>query len=886
MKRYFLLLLIIISFSSKAQLIKDTATISSMNRMFLKTKELAKNRNDVLFAVFNKQITADEKQALTFLYAYMPLSDLADYSGQFFLDNVKLALKAKNEMSWGKNIPEDVFLHFVLPVRVNNENLDSFRIVMYDELKKRVSGLSMKEAALEVNHWCHEKVTYKASDDRTSSPLNTIKYSLGRCGEESTFTVSAMRMVGIPARQVYTPRWAHTDDNHAWVEVWVDNKWYFLGACEPESDLNMGWFANPAARAMLVHTRAYGAYFGIEPVIDREDRFAELNLISNYAPTKYFVVKVTDSLGKSVSNAKVEYQLYNYAEYYPIAKNYTNTFGITGLTSGLGDLIIWANKGDAYGYKKITVESVDTVTIQLLKSHPVEASETFDINPPVERSVAVASKAGVAENSKRLKAEDSLRTIYMRTFKDSAWVINFAAKNKINKDSALSFILKSFGNWKEITSFIENTPVEKRGWAMKLLSVISDKDLRDTRASILRDHLNNAFRYDKGLATMNPELFTKYVLSCRIDNEMMIGWRSFLQDKFDTAFARKAKKNITVITKWITDNISIDNSSNLHSRAPLTPVGVYNLKVADNTSRDIFFIALCRSLNIPAGLNPETREPEYWAGTEWMEMNPSDERNVNVMKGYFHLTNPSANFEPKYTLNFTIAKYKDGVYRTLEYEESKMLKDFPEKIEVDPGKYILVTGNRMSDGSVLSYMHFFNVEEGKTTNVKVIVREKAMDEKPLGTLDTSGVVLKDLNNNKSYRLSELVKTKGTVIIFIDPEKEPSKHVLVDIAAVKESFEKWGGSMIFIIPAKSKSSSLNASNFTGLPKQSLFVADSKTDDFIININNQKGCSNVDKFPVILYADKTCKLYYYSEGYRIGAGEQLLKVIGKMKVEIGK
>ena len=39
--------------------------------------------------------------------------------------------------------------------------------------------------------------------------------------------------VGIPARQVYTPRWAHTDDNHAWVEAWVDGEWHYLGASEP-----------------------------------------------------------------------------------------------------------------------------------------------------------------------------------------------------------------------------------------------------------------------------------------------------------------------------------------------------------------------------------------------------------------------------------------------------------------------------------------------------------------------------------------------------------------------------------------------------------------------------------------------------------------------------
>jgi len=37
-----------------------------------------------------------------------------------------------------------------------------------------------------------------------------------RCGEESTFTVSAMRTAGIPARTSIYAAMAHSDDNHAW----------------------------------------------------------------------------------------------------------------------------------------------------------------------------------------------------------------------------------------------------------------------------------------------------------------------------------------------------------------------------------------------------------------------------------------------------------------------------------------------------------------------------------------------------------------------------------------------------------------------------------------------------------------------------------------------
>ncbi len=138
----------------------------------------------------DKNLSHQQAEALKFLYAFMPLSDLADYNGDFFLANTDIALRTRNEAPWGKDIPEDIFLHYVLPCRVNNENLDSFRIVYYDEITDRISGMNMEQAALEINHWCHEKVTYQPADIRTSGPMSTILSARGRCGEESTFTVA------------------------------------------------------------------------------------------------------------------------------------------------------------------------------------------------------------------------------------------------------------------------------------------------------------------------------------------------------------------------------------------------------------------------------------------------------------------------------------------------------------------------------------------------------------------------------------------------------------------------------------------------------------------------------------------------------------------------
>ena len=137
--------------------INDATYLKLTLVQFEKQKKLATARSIDLFDVFKQNLSLEEKEALIFLYAYMPLNDMAEHNGEYFLAQVKASLSARDYFSWGKTIPEDVFRHFVLPYRINNENMDTARLVFYKELKERLKGLTMKQAALEVNHWCHER---------------------------------------------------------------------------------------------------------------------------------------------------------------------------------------------------------------------------------------------------------------------------------------------------------------------------------------------------------------------------------------------------------------------------------------------------------------------------------------------------------------------------------------------------------------------------------------------------------------------------------------------------------------------------------------------------------------------------------------------------------
>ena len=92
---FLLSLFILTSCSKPAHFITDETYRAEVENDFqAKQKELP---NGDLFAVFNSEMTPEEKEALTFLYAYMPIGDITDYSGEFYLKNIRSSFQAREE---------------------------------------------------------------------------------------------------------------------------------------------------------------------------------------------------------------------------------------------------------------------------------------------------------------------------------------------------------------------------------------------------------------------------------------------------------------------------------------------------------------------------------------------------------------------------------------------------------------------------------------------------------------------------------------------------------------------------------------------------------------------------------------------------------------------
>lgn len=867
MKAYLKILTVLIIALSQSctnnKLITDEEYRDVIEKSFTDRKILASAREKELFSVFNNSLSAQQTDGLKFLYAFMPLNDLADYTGDFFLANVDIALLARSEAAWGKQIPEDIFLHYVLPPRINNENLDSFRIAYYNELKERVKGLNLKEAALEINHWCHEKVIYQAADIRTSAPMSTILSARGRCGEESTFTAAALRTAGIPARQVYTPRWAHNDDNHAWVEIWENGQWYYLGACEPEPVLDRGWFTEQARRAMLVHTKSFGAPFGNENSINQYKNYTDVNNLSKYAETKELVVRVLNSDGSPSGKATVDYRLYNYAEFYTLASVPTDQNGYSRFQTGYGDLLVWASAGNDFNYSKISVSETDTLTLKLNRKASDSYSVELDLNVPAPLTpFAGPSQQLIDQNSVRLKQEDSIRQIYLDTWIKPEDIKTLAVSLKLDETKTRSILSRSMGNYGEIRKFLSNTPDSLLNMAVVLLEMLPDKDLRDTKSVVLKDHLYN-------ISVTNENLFAEYVLNPRIANEILVSWRGYFRSNLPEPLVKNAKSDPSLIVRYLNENIKIANDENYY-KTPLTPIGVNSLKVADEESRAICFVAICRSLGIPSRLEPGRNIPQYYSENTWNDVFFTDQIKPAGNMGYVKLISNDSAPVPEYFIHFTLARFENGRYQTLDYEFNKRIADFRQELALPMGSYMLVTGNRMADSRILSELTFFTLAENEHKTINVEIRKDLTEKKILGSVDLQSIV--DLFDNKNDILKRS-EERGTVIIWIEPDKEPTKHILNELPKFKYELDKWGGNFLFLTKSDMDNSSSNSDGFIGLPSKSYFSSDKKMTvlNTALNIIPKPDGS----LPYVIMVDKNGNIIFSSAGYRIGIGDQILK-----------
>lgn len=803
-------------------------------------------------ALFPQTINPDSIAKYTdLLYSSMNIADKANFPRSFWERNVASALEAKRDMPWGAKIPAREWLHFVLPVRVNNETPDSSRMVFYREIAPRVRNLSMEQAALEVNHWAHEKATYRPSDERTSSPLATVRTTFGRCGEESTLVVAAMRSVGIPARQIYTPRWAHTDDNHAWVEVWIDGRWRFLGACEPEPVLDLGWFNEPASQGVLMATNVIGNYDGPEQKLYRDSCYTRINITDNYARTRRASVVVVDSAGNAVADAPVSFRVYNYAELYPLFSTPTDADGKAELQCGYGDVVAWATSpdGEYYGFAEIEASATEPVWLTLGRDALARPVELL-LNPPKPSPLKPdVTPAQTASNDMRKAYEDSIRNATMSRFLSADKTSELVASWGDDAPMMAKILTESYGNYATMSRFAGAVPPARRHEARVWLENLREKDWRDIAWPVMEDFFLNRS------VSVNP----------RIANEELTTWLTDFDKHIPAGLRDSLSVSPAAVERWIERNIRIDNEHNPNQFC-MAPASVWNTRTADSHSRDIFYVALSRWLGFDAKIDPVTSgvfarknaDEEYYRAFASVD---EPTKNVRVRLTY---ANDTILVNPKYYRHFTISRIENGIPKLLNYPENADWRStFADGVDLQPGKYLLTSGRRLADGSVKACLAEFSVKaDDDVVDVPLIVPNEPNQVSVIG----------------SFNADPLLPLTGRgmfVAAFVKRNHEPSSHFINELCDNNRQVEQMGRPVVLIVSTEDDAKAL--SELKSLPGNVVITTNAGF-NWLKDLSEEfEQQLDAEKLPIVLVADSFNRVMHLHKGYRPGYVDSLFELI---------
>lgn len=842
-----------------------------LSHKFEQVKALAVGRETELFAIL-ETCSEEEKVCMQFLYAHMPLSDLANYNGELFLKFVQHALKVRAIVPWGQELDDIMFLNYVLQYRINNENVEYYSQAFFDDIYPRIQGLKQEEAVLAVNYWCYEQATYQSTDIRTASPLTVLKNAYGRCGEESTLGVAALRSVGIPARQVYAPKWSHCDDNHAWVEVWMNGKWSFLGACEPEMRLNTGWFRLPASKGMHIHAKAFSDLVDpSERITTQTSRLTEIGILDHYADTMELKVKVVSPEGAPLEGVHVRFEIVNYAECFPLAILKTNAAGKVQFTTGKGDLIVHAHHDQAYVAAQIDtrIDSELQLVLGDTINEPIEPVDSVLIPPVggVEEEAPLA-EAVAEQQLQRGATAEAKRKAFEATFYDEQRAAAYAQRFGNHSVAIAGLLSQARGNYAELIAFLEDETTQANvELKLALLQTLSKKDLTDVTAVILHDHLAAAMPYQ---SEYEPDIFTQYVLNPRFAFEMITAYRQPIVEAFTSDQVEQFRANPSLVLDEV--QAAIETHDELeYETLSASPAGLLALKKGSLLSKKLLCVSIMRTFGIPARLNTADRVIEAFNKGAWIRL-PAAPNEAEQLSATLTLRKRNeVSFD--YFRTYTVAVLEAGAYTTLNFED-RVWEGNEITFKLKPGRYRVMTTDRQADGTLNNKFYYVQLAEDEQAELAIELLE--------GQAAASSVMIEDHSMQSMERqpiqLSELVDVNRNIVAWLNVGAEPTEHLLNEMLESKDKFNTLKPTIVFILKQETDRNNPTLMNvLSEVPHIQLAIQEA---EWTLLDPIYEGFTITDKkLPLAVVVEEELTGTFAWAGYNVGIGEMLLKNLQK-------
>lgn len=764
----------------------------------------------------------DELLAVAFLFAYLPPVDYGALTFDLLREHVDCALKVRREAAWRGQLSDELFYHYILPHRVTQEPCQAWRKLMHDELWPRVKDLPMQEAALEANRYAREYATFQSTNGRDQGPLTTMLRGAGRCEEEMILYICAARSVGIPARPCSTPYWTFTDNNHAWCEAFADGRWWFLGGCEPELELDRGWFAGPASRAGLVVSTAYGDVADSpEPVLARRAGVTLINSTPVYGDTC-----AVQALCDAEIKGDVYVHIFNFGSLRVIARFAPGA----SIVLGRGDYILTARTSQGavaalartFDDQSASSDVLSEVQVQLTsrgwdqyvlgrpsqdagESPQVEGHHWLRFPQGPRRSTGrkvAASSTQLSQDHKqmlarasqeRLRARDQWRRERARITPESERLLDTLEGDY--RARAREQLARCGANAPEILAALAALDATERPYVIDVLELGDDKDCFEWTAESLAAHV----RRHRPSPGVNLESWRPWVLAPRVRHE------SSSERGIRAAFSPPPRLAGRPLAEALGVTVAqgVVRAERGYFGSPANAVESERAGRATVEDAAVCLVQVYRGAGLEARLAMGGQWAEVRIDGQWLPAYPFEPENFGKVKAeaaavyarpgrlQIRFRRDGGEFpDAEPWRDFMLCRVERGFV-----EPQESLEWRAGACDVAPGNYVLFTGARSGRGDVCFRAAAVTVRSGETTAVTAdctLVREE-LDAVELASRKMTAWPQAKVSapDGKLLSLQELVGERPTLVLLLSTHDEPARRLLSLLGPLQEEFRQRG-----------------------------------------------------------------------------------------------
>jgi transglutaminase-like putative cysteine protease len=614
--------------------------------------------------------TSEQGVAARFLLDNLPPADRLSMSAADLRENLEYAFLARETLPWGKAVPPDIFLHYVLPHRVSQEPFEPHRAMLYRELAPLCATAgSMKEALSRVGAWCAARTEYRPTSRRDLGVLSILDAGYGRCEETNILFMAAARAVGLPVRQALVPWWQHADGNHAWVEAWTPDGWKFLESGTEFTELNRTWFASEAPRMPKVAAHVFGRGRGAD-IYRTGPGYSLADSTAAYVRPVSVRVRVANTDGSPAQGRDIYFSVCSMGALRPVTKAATDARGWARTTLGPGVFFVScaADEGLSWSLLDTRARAAAECALTAGEPTPLPASLAFDYPGPSDAAFDVTPSPALMA----VREERAGRWLPLIKSLPETLAGRLAAAG----DGAPGWL-----------RLLHASPPS--AWTRPLIETLDDKDLLQADPAAMVREMEQAVTAREaseraGLA-YDDDTFVRYVLSPRLHLEPWSPWRAELGPWLRAELGLPLEEKIELVRRGIESLKPLRR--NLFG-PPLTPAQTRAAGFcATPWDKGVLATAALRCLGVPARYRADFGGLDYYDGNGWRFWKLEERQPAGGMLRLIGGT------ELRPFLDFGVSRVEQGHLRALDDLDWKK-EDDGFRCALQLGTYLLVETGR------------------------------------------------------------------------------------------------------------------------------------------------------------------------------------------------